>query len=1050
MSKRMHGLAVIFILLASGTPGRADAPKLDLCDVTWLWPVPQTEQDLDNVLSIDELKTAENTAIWSDEQFEDVLKTADGDFATVQDHRIRLPAEVRTKSAWRIVAFRADPTAPGGHELIRQNFGEKPQLRLVLQPVTVVNGKVTVHDIAIHAVYGFVVKADGQPEGPDRERFKEIVRDLDALKKFVSDASVTTDGRPLGVHPGLKAKTPKLRNQVQAFLEKHLHPRHLSAMAIMGLDGPEPWIFVALGKFPPNAERFGPIPFLPAQMLSFRTTGGVVLPVPKVNNRNPIPNKLPMPAEEKDRRGVATAALFTKVKPDLDAFAVVGKDAQGQPVLDAELRNRDIPDLIADPVRTHFFNADCLSCHTETRRRLQMTLNPGEFAYLRDGKPPAIEADCLPKHDWNVRNLGWFPPHAAIGGGPTVPTVTQRTANETAEVVAFIEAHYRRDFAADELPVDGQPKEDAQASESVFGQNVTYLDQGWSDDERQDFYFLGQGSQLVPYLWFLSLEFADRNESFRSDEHMRALGFIPQKSDRRRNPDGLPIGFVKDSNSTTIAVKRGFLGAKFDNEHYPRTSDWLGLTCAACHTSELRSKDKTIRIDGGAAMADVETFLADLAGSLRATLASEQKFRRFEQSYRKNAGGDVDTTQLRDELEAYTPVIETLVERNKAEHPYGLGRLDAFGAILNQICEAGLEIRENHRPSNAPVSYPFLWFTPQLDWVQWNSSVENPISRNVGEVLGVFAHARLTGAPQDGQFTSSARVDYLHRLEQQVQKLTAPTWPEEFFGKIDPKRAAAGRVLYEANCAGCHNSRDEAGEFHRTEPNEFGMTFIRTTSVPFDRIGTDPQMIVNFLTRLAKPGDLAPAIESFRHSPEAAAQLQQLESLFEKLGKPKPDFTREVPGGWLLKVAVSGVVNRHVNEESLNLTDEQRAAVLLKMYGYRAEDAPPLGGAGYKARPLAGVWATAPFGHAGAVPNLYQWLLPEAERVKNFRVGNLEFDEVDVGFSTKDQGIGFLFATEIDGRSIPGNSNRGHSGPRMTDFDDQQRRQIIEYLKTLR
>ena len=38
----------------------------------------------------------------------------------------------------------------------------------------------------------------------------------------------------------------------------------------------------------------------------------------------------------------------------------------------------------------------------------------------------------------------------------------------------------------------------------------------------------------------------------------------------------------------------------------------------------------------------------------------------------------------------------------------------------------------------------------------------------------------------------------------------------------------------------------------------------------------------------------------------------------------------------------------------------------------------------YKARPLNGIWSTAPYLHNGSVPNLYQLLLPVAERQKKF------------------------------------------------------------------
>lgn len=73
----------------------------------------------------------------------------------------------------------------------------------------------------------------------------------------------------------------------------------------------------------------------------------------------------------------------------------------------------------------------------------------------------------------------------------------------------------------------------------------------------------------------------------------------------------------------------------------------------------------------------------------------------------------------------------------------------------------------------------------------------------------------------------------------------------------------------------------------------------------------------------------------------------------------------------------------------------------------------------YKARPLNGVWATAPFLHNGSVPTLYDLLLPPDRRPKEFTVG----------------------------RPVPGNGNAGHEyGTRLTDAE---RWQLVEYLKSL-
>src|ERR1700761_832996 len=110
------------------------------------------------------------------------------------------------------------------------------------------------------------------------------------------------------------------------------------------------------------------------------------------------------------------------------------------------------------------------------------------------------------------------------------------------------------------------------------GGGVTYLDQGWSPELRQSFYQTDQGSQLIPYGWFLVLEQAGGTTPFRSAASIGSFGYLPDEGKSPSNPDGLPIGFTKG--------------------HDPKTGDWMGFTCAACHTAEITYRGKTIRIDG--------------------------------------------------------------------------------------------------------------------------------------------------------------------------------------------------------------------------------------------------------------------------------------------------------------------------------------------------------------------------------------------------------------------------------------------------------------------
>ncbi len=96
----------------------------------------------------------------------------------------------------------------------------------------------------------------------------------------------------------------------------------------------------------------------------------------------------------------------------------------------------------------------------------------------------------------------------------------------------------------------------------------------------------------------------------------------------------------------------------------------------------------------------------------------------------------------------------------------------------------------------------------------------------------------------------------------------------------------------------------------------------------------------------------------------------------------------------------------------------------------------------YKARPLDGVWATAPFMHNGSVPNLYEMLLPASQRSVTFRMGSTSIDPVKVGVDSSAKDATFVYDT-----TKPGNHNSGHEfGAGLTD---DQRWQLVEYLKTL-
>jgi hypothetical protein len=223
-----------------------------------------------------------------------------------------------------------------------------------------------------------------------------------------------------------------------------------------------------------------------------------------------------------------------------------------------------------------------------------------------------------------------------------------------------------------------------------------------------------------------------------------------------------------------------------------------------------------------------------------------------------------------------------------------------------------------------------------------------------------------------------------------------------------------------------------------TAPNQLGKQFIDIKMIPLKSIGTDPLMVMNFVNPAldVDPGIMRPYL------PEEN-QIQE-----------------RVPRGLMLKTVVGNVIQKQIAAFNPPLKPEQ----LLALTGYHLS--PDKGGPNppnliaYKARPLNGIWATAPYLHNGSVPNLEQLLLPDVERDKTFYTGSRDFNAEKVGFEPNPDGNQYQFNTvDTQGNPIPGNSNLGHTGKRHTstmgengewrNYTDEERGQLIEYLKTL-
>lgn len=609
---------------------------------------------------------------------------------------------------------------------------------------------------------------------------------------------------------------------------------------------------------------------------------------------------------------------------------------------------------------------------------------------------------------------------------------------------------------------------------SVEGQSHINLVQCWNQKDQIRFYTTSQGSQLAPYELIVPLELVDAPDKTKPDklvftgerfftkshieDRWRFLALEESERDDQSGvdkddvKDGWPIGFVIDKRSSGKEEWRG---------------EWLGLTCAACHTTQFEYKDKNgkewkVRIDGGPALSDEIKFLQDLKHSLEATYddgPDGTRFKAYEERYIKKFGQWDEEKQVRlgqSLHSALGKVVAVRTEwhgRNDPPSPPGYGRLDAFGVIYNQVVAVMVEATQGKperyeqagstgydSPPNAPVSYPFLWDTSFHDWTQWNGmSSEVPVTRNVGQVVGVFGKVD-TGhglAWFFGPLDTTVQLGNLMDLQERIDRLRSPKWPEKILGGFDDSRVARGRQLFKDKCVRCHEIQE------RAQP----LRHVNVNLSPLEEIKTDPRMAENAFCQTIQKREITSFVDT-------AATWAQGEMITKNVLCPMvqdKEGTTERPVRLALGDIILPAINTSVSG-FITLFGES-IGIVGNCLLHKVSDKFPCKVAQtlvvYKGRPMDGIWATAPYLHNGSVPNLYELLLPEAKRSTQFCVGSRQFDP---------QHVGFVMLTEADCRaknfywfdtSQDGDRNTGHDGPSYGVYDEQDIWALVEYMKTL-
>jgi cytochrome c5 len=522
---------------------------------------------------------------------------------------------------------------------------------------------------------------------------------------------------------------------------------------------------------------------------------------------------------------------------------------------------------------------------------------------------------------------------------------------------------------------------------------LVYLDQGWNPAETLWFYHADQGSVLMPYDVLVHVEQVGSQRPFIAPENLTRYRFLNQHR-TPNNPDALPVGFS-------------------------RHDDKVGLTCAACHTSQVNYHGTAIRIDGAPALADITRFFTDLDAAIAATLADEARLQRFAAALPGGGKDEAHLASAKKSLGSTHAWFTSYLAANHSSTAEGFGRLDAIGRIINQVIRFTSDPKNSLEP-NAPTSFPLLWDAPRHDYVQWTGFAPNAsvgsLGRNTGEVVGVFGNVEVKHYETEDEakkgYPSSVEAMAIAAMEESLYGLRSPVWPEDHLPKIDRALAARGEGIYKAQCQSCHALIDRADPFRHVTAMITGI----------DVVKTDDTSASNLLKAHAPTGILQGAIspKGVKYGADAGA-LDLLGDLVTRVLSTNPPAA-------VRALADSKLHHLEETKKQGNHTEPTAANPTADIFSY-------------KARPLNGIWATAPYLHNGSVPTLHDLLLPPAKRPKTFTVGRLEFDPKKVG-RLSDGTVPFVFDT-----TVTGNSNRGHEYG--TALGDDDRWALVEYLKTL-
>jgi hypothetical protein len=438
----------------------------------------------------------------------------------------------------------------------------------------------------------------------------------------------------------------------------------------------------------------------------------------------------------------------------------------------------------------------------------------------------------------------------------------------------------------------------------------------------------------------------------------------------------------------------------------------VGLTCSACHVGAISNGEKWITVPGAPNLMTVNVFFGEMIKSLIATLANPKAFEELWLAHAKDSGlssrntgeepnllsetqanrlsqGDVSTVNVDEFVDAY-PTIDHLDSRGE------------FAAYLtSRVAQLIGRASGSSDSPEFPMGTSNPWVTTRAlfgtqfvgldsdDIVPIGGPITAPDIFHYRERKWVF-WSQVTNSMLERNIaqgmallgdvdweTHAVTIDVtaLGVIQDANETIAPPIWPADLLGEVDLVKANRGCYTYKRQCSSCH-SYDHG--------DDRGSLAFRMYDV-----GTDATYCqgVNATT------------EGYDSVPDLVAPVTQL------------------------------VKAKALGHSGHTEFEEGRLPVVWR--GMTCNELP--------ARPLEGIWSTAPFLHNGSVKSIDELLKRSIDRSVTFRIGSVEYDPNVLGFKEASLPHTSLVDTRVNGMR-----NTGHE---FTVIDDRERADLIEYLK---